>query len=268
MIPQAFYVFRRIEERPGTITLHIKAAESGIGAFAPGQFNMLYAFGHGEAPISLSGSVLDSSVYVHTLKALGSVTRALADLHEGDALGVRGPFGKSWPTELLEGRSLMIISGGLGLAPLRPLLYGLRAGHYKARHVELFHGVKHPDQMLFGDELADWSGSVTCHVSSDEADKNWNGHVGTVVSLVAQLGQVSSDTLCFICGPEVMIRYAIAELRKKNLPAEHIYVSVERHMQCGTGHCGHCQWGPHFVCRDGPVFCYRDIQDWFGIKEL
>jgi len=267
MMPVPFVITRRTEEFPGTITLQLRPQDHEVTPFIPGQFNMLYAFGDGEVPISLSGPQENGS-YVHTLKALGSATRNLAKLGEGDSLGLRGPFGNGWPLQLAAGRNLIIIAGGLGLAPLRPAIYSLLSGHYEPESVQLLYGAKNPGEILYRDEIEQWSAAFSARVTVDTADDGWKGHIGNVNSLLTSTTIVPENTLCFVCGPEVMMRFVIRELLKKEIPPASIYLSMERNMQCATGHCGHCQWGPRFICKDGPVFCYQDIQDWFYIREL
>jgi NAD(P)H-flavin reductase len=196
------------------------------------------------------------------------VTQALARLRVGDTVGLRGPFGRGWPMQQIAGRSVIIVAGGLGLAPLRPLIYSLLLDQHAATNTRLFYGVKKPAEILFRDDMAQWSKNLAVQTTVDVADASWHGHVGTVISLLTPASVAPDNTIAFVCGPEVMMRFVVRELLKKQLPPAAIYLSMERNMQCATGHCGHCQWGPQFVCKDGPVFCYQDIQDWFHIREL
>ncbi len=269
MTPDIFFVERRTEEFPGTFTLHVKKqTDHEVPPFRPGQFNMLYAFGAGEVPISMSGPVAQSSRYIHTIRATGAATRTLERLREGDQLGVRGPFGKGWPVDKMAGKSVLIIAGGLGLAPLRPLIYNLLAAEQAVEDVRLFYGAKNPAERLYGNEIKNWSQQISVYSSVDMATTAWQGNVGAVTGLLAGATVVPEKTIAFICGPEIMMRFAIQELTNKNLPRSSIHLSMERNMKCATGHCGHCQWGPTFICKDGPVFCYEDIQQWFHMREI
>ncbi|SFG59834.1 FAD/NAD(P)-binding protein [Neptunomonas qingdaonensis] len=269
MIPDIFYVKRRTEEYPGTFTLHIKKKDDQPQtSFQPGQFNMLYAFGAGEVPISMSGAPHSTSVYIHTIRTVGLTTQALERLREGDQLGVRGPFGRGWPVEKTTGKTIVIIAGGLGLAPLRPLIYHLLSKNRDATDIHIFYGAKSQPEMLYSDELKNWAQQLTLQTSVDMATPGWQGNVGAVTSLLTTAKIDPENTIAFICGPEVMMRFAIQELIKKNLPRTSIYLSMERNMKCATGHCGHCQWGPTFICKDGPVFCYEEIHDWFHRTEV
>ncbi len=269
MIPDIFYVKRRTEEYPGTFTLHLKKkVDQPQTSFQPGQFNMLYAFGAGEVPISMSGPQHNTSVYIHTIRTVGQTTQALEQLREGDQLGVRGPFGRGWPVEKTSGKTIVIIAGGLGLAPLRPLIYHLLSKNRNAADILIFYGAKSQPEMLYSDELKNWEQQLTLHTSVDMATPGWQGNVGAVTSLLTSTKIDPENAIAFICGPEIMMRFAIQELIKKNLPRTSIYLSMERNMKCATGHCGHCQWGPSFICKDGPVFCYEEIHEWFHRTEV
>ncbi len=268
MMPRPLSVLHRVEEYPGTVTLQLGAADNQpLPAFLPGQFNMLYAFGCGEVPISFSSMAPADGRYCHTIKTLGAATGALTKLRPGDSVGVRGPFGHGWPVAKMAGRDVIIIAGGLGLAPLRPVIQALLNELNTTGNMRLFYGARQPSELLYRDELAQWSKLFAVQTTVDMADARWRGHIGNVNSVLTP-SMFPSNSIALVCGPEVMMRYAIGELLKKQLPPEAIYLSMERNMKCATGHCGHCQWGPQFVCKDGPVFCYRDIQDWFHIREL
>ena len=269
MIPQVFRVVRRIEEYAGTFTLQIRQkAQCVTPAFVPGQFNMLYAFGTGEVPISMSGQPGEDGGYTHTIRAHGLATQALERLREGDTLGVRGPFGQGWPMRELAGKDVLIIAGGLGLAPLRPVLYSLLAGQCKTRSIRLFYGARRPDEMLYRDELRQWSSQVDQVLTVDHADGTWSGRVGVITAPLAASEIDENNTVAFLCGPEVMMRFCIQTLVGKGVPQSAIFLSMERNMKCATGLCGHCQWGPHFVCKDGPVFNYGSVRTWFNIRAL
>ncbi|WP_295797489.1 FAD/NAD(P)-binding protein [uncultured Microbulbifer sp.] len=271
MTPEVFRVEQRREEFPGTFTLRIRGERAKNGSpaeFQPGQFNMLYAFGAGEIAISLSGSPRDRDGYVHTIRTHGFVSQALERLQAGDLLGVRGPFGCGWPLSAAKGKEVLIIAGGLGLAPLRPLIYNLLGDTQSVRNIRLFYGARRPDEMLYRDELAQWAGSMEIVQSVDHGDADWAGHIGVITGPLAGAELDPQNTVAFLCGPEVMMRFCIQTLTAKAVPESAIYLSMERNMKCATGHCGHCQWGPNFVCKDGPVFNFAGVQSWFNIRAL
>lgn len=269
MIPAIYRIDRRAEEFPGTFTLDISKVTAGaVPGFTPGAFNMLYVFGTGEVPISMSGAESECDGYRHTIRTHGLTTEALSRLKEGDQLGVRGPFGRGWPLKKIEGKDLLIVAGGLGLAPLRPVIQEYLSHKLPVRSIQLYYGARAPGERLYPDELAQWSQSMKVVQSVDRGDPDWKGHVG-VVTAPLETAQIDTDeTLALICGPEIMMRFCIHTLLARGLPPESIYLSMERNMKCATGHCGHCQWGPNFVCKDGPVFCYGEIQRWFQIRAL
>ncbi|SHE58428.1 NAD(P)H-flavin reductase [Microbulbifer donghaiensis] len=268
MTPAIYRIDSRVEEFPGTCTVRI-SPESAGGArrCSAGQFNMLYAFGAGEVPISMSGLQGDGS-YVHTIRIQGLVTRALHRLNEGDSLGVRGPFGCGWPMDKVAGRQLLVVAGGLGMAPLRPIVQALMAGSARPASVQLFYGARRPQEMLYAAEVEQWSRALKVVTTVDHADTGWPGQIGVITKPLGAASVDIENALVFLCGPEVMMRFCIQVLLAKGVATEAIYLSMERNMKCAIGHCGHCQWGPNFVCKDGPVFCYRDIRPWFDIRAL
>lgn len=267
--PRILQVHQRREEIPGTFTLQLRATdERPLPAFVPGQFNMLYNFGGGEVPISFSGSAGDGDRYIHTLRAVGKNTEALQRLQTGDQIGVRGPFGRGWPLQCLAGKQVLVIAGGLGLAPLRPLIYHLIDNRQQFAGVQLFYGDRHPQQLLYRQELQEWSDKILVNLSVDQAGPDWHGHVGVITSLLNNAAFPLDNSIALVCGPEIMLRFSVQALRAKGLPEASIYLSMERNMHCAIGHCGHCQWGPAFICKDGPVLRYADIEQWFYTREL
>ncbi|SDK18225.1 FAD/NAD(P)-binding protein [Microbulbifer yueqingensis] len=268
MIPAVYRIERRIEEMPGTFTLSLlPGAREEVVSLRPGQFNMLYAFGAGEVPISSSGTA-DTPGLVHTIRAQGAVTRALERLREGDTLGLRGPFGNGWPVARLAGRELLVIAGGLGLAPLRPIIYAQLQGSMNVHSVRLFYGARRPAEVLYRSELEQWGRALEVVATVDHADVNWPGRVGVITAPLSTAQLDPQHTVAFICGPEIMMRFCVQLLMGKGISPANIYLSMERNMKCATGHCGHCQWGPNFICRDGPVFRYSDIRGWWQIPAL
>jgi len=271
MVPAAFEVVARSRDTSDTWTLELRSRAAGGGlAFAPGQFTMLSAGGSGEVPISISGDPGDRGRLVHTVRAVGLATEAICDSPPGRVLGVRGPFGVPWPVaELEDGADVVIAAGGIGLAPLRPAVLWLLARRERFGRLVLLYGGRSPGQLLYVSELDAWSArGLEVHVTVDSAGPEWLGHVGVVTRLVprAAIGDAGTSALC--CGPEVMMRFMVAALSDAGVAAERIHISMERNMQCGIGHCGHCQLGPTLVCRDGPVYRFSDAAPWLAVREL
>lgn len=271
MRPLLFRVQRLKQETDDTFTLNLVPANgSHKFVFAPGQFNMLYVFGVGEVPISISGDPNAPQTLVHTTREVGPVTRAMRKLKRGDTLGVRGPFGTPWPIDQATGSDIVIITGGIGLAPLRPALYRLMSDRAKYGNIVLLYGARTPEDILYESELREWRSQfdLEVYVTVDRATGGWRGNVGVVTTLIPKAPFDPHSTMALVCGPEVMMRFAIQELFKRGVQTENTFVSLERNMKCGIGFCGHCQFGPHFVCKDGPVFPYDTIQSFFEIREV
>jgi NAD(P)H-flavin reductase len=269
LTPYAVRVIGVARETPDTFTLTLDPPQKPFH-FRPGQFNMLYAFGVGEAAISLSGDPSDPTQIVHTIRAVGSVTNALGRLKPGDMLGLRGPFGTSWPLDQARGKDLLIVSGGLGMAPLRPVLYEVLAHRNDYGRVTLLHGVRTPEDLAFAGELQNWSqaSSIRVLLTVDRTSPDWNGRLGVVTTLFSEIDLNPDETVGFICGPDVMIRFVIREMMKRNVPENRLFVSLERNMQCAVGFCGHCQFGSQFICKDGPVLNYHRIRELFNVREV
>ncbi len=258
----------RRREAPGVWTLEIEV--EGLAPARPGQFNMLTAFGVGEAPISLSGDPANGGRLIHTIRSVGAVSRALAALKPGEPVGLRGPFGEGWGLEGAAGRDVVVIAGGLGLAPLRPLILQLLAERERYSQVSVLYGARHPRDILFRRQLQAWRRrlDVELEVSVDHAEADWRGHVGVVTGLLRQASFDPEKTSAFVCGPEVMMRFAVGALRDAGVADAAIRLSMERNMKCAVGLCGHCQFGPVFVCRDGPVFGYDRVAAMLKHKEI
>ncbi len=231
---------------------------------------MLYVFGVGEIPISISSDPAHTRSLAHTVRAVGTATTALVKLKHGSVVGVRGPFGSQWPVEEAKGKDLLIVAGGIGMAPLRPVLYSVLAQRNQYRRLLLLYGARTPKDLLYQRELARWQKlpEVQVQVTVDNADRNWRGHVGVVTKLMPKTSLDPASTLAMICGPEIMMRFTLTELRKLGLEPEQIFLSLERNMKCAVGFCGHCQFGPHFICKEGPVFRLDRVTDWFGKREI
>jgi NAD(P)H-flavin reductase len=269
LVPVAARVRDVRRESADVVTLRLEPGAGARAAFAPGQFNMLYAFGIGEAAISMSGDPGDSATTVHTVRALGPVTQAICALPAGAAIGVRGPFGRPWPVAEAEGGDLLIVAGGLGLAPLRPVIYHAVRRRDRYRRVVVLAGARTPADLLYGDEMPSWrAAGVDVRVIVDRAGPGWTGRVGVVPELIAEAGVDGARAYVLVCGPEVMMRYALPPLERLGVPDERVFLSLERNMKCAAAFCGHCQYGPVFVCKDGPVFSFAELRRWFFIREL
>ena len=269
MLPQPFLVRRVRRETPDTFTVEIEPANAGkIFKFAPGQFNMLYVFGVGEIAISICADPR-GKLLMHTTRVVGTVTKAMRRLRRGDMLGVRGPFGSSWPIEQAAGHDVVLIAGGIGLAPLRSALSQLLRRRNKHGKVVLLYGVRTPEDMLYRHELERWwSAGLQIFATADRATGSWPGHVGVVTALIPRAPLDSVNTVAMVCGPEVMMRYTVLELQKRGISEKSIFLSMERNMKCAVGFCGHCQFGPEFICKDGPIFRYDRVKKWLEIWEL
>jgi NAD(P)H-flavin reductase len=265
LTPQPARVLTLRRETSESVTI---ALEPVGGPWQPGQFNMLYAFGTGEVPISISGDPGRPDRLVHTVRAVGMVSAALCRLRRGQYAGVRGPFGSTWPLVEARGRDVLVVAGGVGLAPLRPVVYELCRHRGDYDRVTLLYGARAPGDLLFRRELARWRHQIDVLVMVDRAAAGWTGDVGVVGSLLPHAAFDPAGAVAMVCGPEVMMRFALADLRRLGLPEAATWISMERNMHCAVGLCGHCQLGPAFVCRDGPVFRADAIAWALGVKEV
>lgn len=271
MLPVPYRVQRLRQDTYDTFTLELQPANGSPGfRFNAGQFNMLYMFGIGEVPISISGDPGNVKALVHTTRAVGTVTKAMRKLKNGSVLGVRGPFGTHWPVEEAVGNDVVIVAGGIGLAPLRPALYALLANRDKYGKVVLLYGTRTPSDILFRRELENWRSrlDLEVYVTVDRATGNWRGNVGVVTTLIPKAPFDPRNAVAMVCGPEIMMRFTMLELQKRGVAIENIFLSMERNMKCAVGFCGHCQFGPTFICKDGPVFRYDHIKELFAQREI
>lgn len=269
MLPIPYRVTRRVRETADTVTLAVApAGPDAIRRHRPGQFNMLYLFGAGEIPISISGDA-ERGELVHTTRAVGAASRAFCRLEEGDALGVRGPFGTHWPVDQARDRDLVIIAGGIGLAPLRPVIDRVVNHRGEFGRVSVLIGARTPADLLYGSEHATWRArDIDVRVTVDAAPGSWRGRIGFVTQLIPTLRIDARAAAAMVCGPEIMMRFCARELRALGLAEERVYVTMERSMKCAIGLCGHCQFGPDFVCKDGPVYPYARVGPRMLIREL
>ncbi|HHT9136732.1 MAG TPA: FAD/NAD(P)-binding protein [Candidatus Wunengus sp. YC60] len=271
MIPEPFRIRRMLKETHDTYTIELESTNGADGfPFSAGQFNMLYVFGVGEVPISISGNPEKPQSLFHTARFVGNVTKAMFKLRRGDVLGIRGPFGSHWPVDEAVGNDVVIVAGGIGLAPLRPALYNFISHREKYGKIILLYGARTPEDLLYKRELEQWRGrfDLEVNVIVDSTTGIWRGNVGVVTTLIPEIQFDPLHTTAMICGPEVMMRYTVKELQNCGVKNENIYVSMERNMKCGICLCGHCQLGSKFVCKDGPVFCYDHIKELFGKREI
>lgn len=267
LVPIPTRIVKIVNEIPSVKTYIIEKPKNYIEP-KPGQFNMIYVHGVGEVPISVS-DISDNTI-AHTVRFVGSVTNVIKNLKEGDIVGIRGPYGKPWPIKEYEGWNILIVAGGIGLAPLRPAIKEVIKRKNKYGKLIILYGARTPKDLLYKDELLKYNEipDVEVQLTVDRADESWKGHVGVVTKLIPPVRLDIERTVAFICGPEVMIKFTVKELIKKGLSTKRMYVSLERRMKCGVGLCGHCQLGPYFVCRHGPVFPYWLISRYFEVEEL
>ena len=247
-----------------TFTMSFMNGRQAEYRFAPGQYNMVTLFGIGEAPFSISSDPGKTDSFDHTIRVVGNLTMALRRLNVGDVVGVRGPYGKGWPLEEAAGKDILIVAGGIGLAPLRPVISEILSNRDRYGQVEILYGARTPEDLLFVDEVDRWRAVPSCSVSvsvdSVPEDQRWNGHVGVVTTLYKEMRTKPRNAVVMMCGPQIMMKFGLIGLLKDGFPDSRIYISLERRMKCGVGMCGHCQTGPLHVCKDGPVFPYSRIK--------
>lgn len=272
MTPHLCRVVDRYQENDDTFTLTLNpVAESPLSnGFGAGQFDMLYVYGVGEIPISISGDPAHPEQLVHTTRAVGTVTRAMDKVRVGDMLAVRGPYGSEWPVDKAVGHDVVLVAGGIGLAPLRPALYRMLNERSNYGKIVLLYGARTQEDMLYRPELEQWRArfDLDIYVTVDRATGDWYGNVGVVTGLIPRAPFDARNAIAMICGPEVMMRYTVQALQNRGVGDERIYLSLERNMKCGTGICGHCQYGSLFICKDGPVFSYDKVRRFFGKWEI
>lgn len=234
--------------------------------FVGGQFNMVYAFGVGEVAISIVSDPEDPELLDHTIRIVGRTTQAIGRMGAGDVLGIRGPYGRGWPLEKARGKDVVIITGGLGCAPVVGAIEYIFRRRDRYGAVKILHGVKAPHDLLYRERFDAWRRQPDTEVllSSDRPDKSWQYHIGVVTELFEQVRITPGRTVVMLCGPEIMMRVGIPILVRRGIPESSVYVSLERHMECGIGLCGHCQMGPYFLCKDGPVMRYDTVAPWLG----
>ncbi len=256
-------------EETKTYTLSVENSFEAM----PGQFNMIGYPGVGEAPISFSSIVHEGS-FEHTIKAAGRVTKFIDNLKKEDTIFIRGPYGRGWPIDEAINNEILLIAGGVGLAPIRPLVQMISKEREKFGEVSLLYGARNEKNMLFMDEFRKWKKSISLYLTVDEVAKHppksplvkggfrgvWKHHIGLVTEVIDEIKINPAHAFVFVCGPEIMMRFICSSLLMKGIPQSRIYVSLERRMKCGIAHCGHCQHYGLFVCKDGPVFSYNQVR--------
>ena len=271
MLPALVRVASVTRETHDTATLVTEAMGGALPRFLPGQFNMLYVYGVGEIPVSISGDPHVADRLVYTIRSVGAVSKALTGLEAGSTIGMRGPFGTHWPVEAAQGRDVLVVAGGIGLAPLRPVIYHVIKNRKEYGRLVILYGARSPRELLFQKELQRWGTlrDTQVLVTVDVGGPSWRGHVGVVTKLTDWAELRPAETTAFVCGPEIMMRFVAKELELRRIPADQTYLSMERNMKCAAGFCGHCQMGPYFICKDGPVFAYPELKRWMGgMREL
>jgi len=268
-LPLEAEIIERIQETPTIFTLRLRFTDPEIGRnyrFIPGQFNMLYLYGVGEIPISIVSDPRDEHILDHTIRNVGRVTTGFAQLQVGERIGVRGPFGRGWPLLDAEGKDVVVITGGLGCAPVVSVIHYVLRRRDRFRRLVIMQGVKHADDLIWREQYEAWAKLPDTQVllAADQGGPLWPWRVGHVPDLFDEAHLKGNESMVMMCGPEGMMRAAIPELQKRGVPDTNIWLSMERNMQCGVGKCGHCQLGGHFVCKDGPVFSLTEVEPLLG----
>jgi NAD(P)H-flavin reductase len=271
MLPQMYSVRQVVKETADTFTLALEPSNgAGADQFRPGQFSMLWVFGVGELPISICGDPAERDRLVYTVRSVGQATHALVSREVGEGVGVRGPFGTGWPVEVAQGQDVLVIAGGIGLAPLRPVIYEVLQNREKYGRLVILYGARSPRDLLYRKELTAWARQPDTQVlvTVDYGGLSWRGHVGVVTTLFKYARLQPAGSVAMACGPEIMMRFVARDLETNGLARENIYISMERNMKCAVGFCGHCQYGPHFICKDGPIFSYDRMRPLLEKYEL
>jgi NAD(P)H-flavin reductase len=269
MVPRPFRIVRVIREIDGVFTWHLKALEGAPLNFLPGQFNMIYQFGVGEIPISISGDCRNPGTLVHTIRAVGPVTNAMAQLKRDAVVGIRGPFGRPWPIDAVTRNDIIIVTSTIGLAPLRPLIYEVLHRRQEFGKVAICYGTRGVHDVMFEDDLHRWRArfDVNVHLTVHSAPSGYRGRVGGVASAIHAARIDGPSAQAFVCRSEALTRQAVDTLGERGVTPDRIWLTLERNMKCGIGLCGHCQLGPTFMCKDGPVYRFDQIEPLYSIRE-
>ncbi|WMP16119.1 FAD/NAD(P)-binding protein [Thiothrix lacustris] len=270
-LPHEAEIVERIQEAPDIFTLRLQFTNPELQAnysFEPGQFNMLYLHGVGEVPISIVSDPENANLYDHTIRVVGRVTKAMAALQQGDYIGVRGPYGRGWPMAEAEGRDVVLITGGLGCAPVVSVINYVLQRRERFGRLVIMQGVKHSNDLIWREQYAAWSKLPDTQIllAANETTPHWAFDSGFVTDLLDKANFEADNASAMLCGPEIMMQVASQRLLEKHVAADDIWLSMERNMHCAVGHCGHCQFGGQFICKDGPVFPLPAISHLLGVK--
>jgi len=268
LVPTPAEIINIIPETPDTKTFYFKP-KAKLEEPKPGQFTEIYIPGVGEAPVSVSGIESDG-VIIQTVRSIGTLTEYLFKLGRGDLIGIRGPYGKGWPIEKLKDRDVLIVGGGIGLAPLRSVIKEVERNRRDYGRLSILYGARNPSLLLYRYEFDEYRKIPNSELllTVDRADETWTGNVGVVTQLIPKASVDPRNAVALVCGPEIMMRFTVKALEEQGFKGNQIYLSLERRMKCGVGLCGHCQVGPYFVCRNGPVFPYWMIKKYFWVDQI
>lgn len=269
-LPYEAKIIERVQESPTIFTLRLQFIDDQQQkqfVFQPGQFNMVSLYGVGEIPISIVSDIENKQFFEHTIRTVGRVTHALARLQSGDSVGIRGPFGQGWPLAKFHGKNIVIVTGGLGCAPTVAIINHIMQRREQYGFLKIFQGVKHSSDFIFRERYQRWQRvpNTEIIIAADKSDPGWPWHTKRLMDLFNQFEFDPANTVAMMCGPEMMMAIAVNSLLQKSFAAENIFLSIERNMECAVGHCGHCQYGGLFVCKDGPIFAYSQLKELFGI---
>jgi len=270
-LPFEAEVINRIQECDSVFSLHLRFTDPEIQAsyqFAPGQFNMVYLYGVGEVAISIISDPEDEFLFGHSIRVVGRVTKGLAALKKGDRVGIRGPYGSQWPLQQAAGRDVVLVTGGLGCAPAVSVIHYIMRRREQFGRLVILQGVKHENDLIWREQYDQWSAMPDTQVllAADVAGPKWPWLVGRVITLLDQAEFDQDNSICMMCGPEIMMRFTIDKLLQRGIQKNQIWLSMERNMQCALGLCGHCQYGSQYVCKDGPIFNYPVIESLFNTE--
>lgn len=270
-LPYEAEIVERIQESPSLITLRLRFTDPAVQAryqFEPGQFNMLYLYGVGEVAISIVSDPRDAQIVDHTIRIVGRVTLGMAQLRTGDRIGLRGPYGRGWPMQAAERHDVVVVTGGLGCAPVVSVINYIAQRRERFGHLNIVQGVKHSDDFIWRERFDQWRElpDTTVLLAADQGSALWPWHIGRVTDLFDNLVFDPQQAMVMMCGPEGMMHVVIKHMREAGVASDRLWLSMERNMQCALGHCGHCQYGSRFVCKDGPVFCYEQVASLFDVK--
>lgn len=269
-LPHSAKILDFIQESPTVFTLRLQWVDPELhrsDLFQPGQFNMVYLYGVGEVAISIVSDPDAPNIFNHTIRAVGRITKAMATLKKGDCIGIRGPFGRGWPMKTVVKKDIIILTGGLGCAPVVAAINHILSNRRQYGHLKILQGVKHSDDFIFQARYKEWltQPQTEVFIAADHADPTWPWRTGRITEAIQTLDLTPENTAVMMCGPEIMMHSGTLAFLKKNVSEENIYWSMERNMECGVGHCGHCQYGGLFICKNGPVFPYPEIKDLIAI---